>query len=99
MKQPVRHLSWLKQNGRVCSTCTTMDIILDGKIAKTKNDHKIYGRFYQHSTVAPPIERLSRRHASGGGRHPAAIRRAIPTRPLCPQKQHPSPATSVAANA
>ena len=59
---------------------------MDGKIAKTKNHHNIYGRFYQHSTVAPPIERLPDGTHRGAVRRSAAIRRAIPTRPLCPQE-------------
>ena len=89
MKQPVRHLRRLKQNGRVCLTCTTKDIILDGKIAKTKNDHNIYGRFYQHSTVAPPKKRFPDSTLRGATRHARCARK----------KQNPCPATSVAANA
>ena len=91
MKQPVRHLRRLKPDGRVCSICTTKDIILDGKIAKTKNDHKIYGCFYQHSTVAPPIERLPDGTHRGAARQPRSHPPRHPHPPAVPAEATSQP--------
>ena len=80
MKQLVRHLRRLKQNGRVCSTCTTKDIILDGKIAKTKNDHKNLWLFLPTFHCCTSNRAIARRHTSGSGQ---ALR--------CHPPRHPHP--------